>query len=44
MSARVIRVALTVDRSLPVYPDKQTFSESIGMSQNSHKPTFSNET
>src|SRR6266436_6180672 len=24
---------LTVGRSLPVYPDKQTFSESVGMSQ-----------
>src|SRR5258707_14376457 len=24
---------LTVDQSLPIYPDKQTFSESDGMSQ-----------
>ena len=26
----VIRAVLTVGRSLPVYPDKQTFSESVG--------------
>ena len=24
---------VTVDQSLPIYPDKQTFSESAGMSQ-----------
>src|SRR5260370_36739765 len=29
----VIRAILTVRRSLPVYPDKQTFSEPVGMSQ-----------
>ena len=28
------RVVPTVRRSLPVYPDKQTFSEPVGMSQN----------
>jgi hypothetical protein len=27
------RVTLTKRRSLPLYPDKQTFSESVGMSQ-----------
>ena len=27
---------LTVDQSLPIYPDKQTFSESDGMSQMCH--------
>ena len=31
---------LTVDQSLPIYPDKQTFSESDGMSQMYHFPTF----
>jgi hypothetical protein len=30
----VIRAVLTVDRSLPVYPDKQTSSDPVGMSQN----------
>src|ERR1700716_817190 len=30
---RVIRVVLTERRALPVYPDKQTSSESVGMSQ-----------
>jgi hypothetical protein len=30
---RVNRVVLTVGRSLPVFLDKQTFSESVGMSQ-----------
>jgi hypothetical protein len=30
---RVNRVTLTLRRSLPLYPDKQTFSESVGMSQ-----------
>jgi hypothetical protein len=29
----VIRVTLTLRRSLPVYPDKQTFLVSVGMSQ-----------
>jgi hypothetical protein len=29
----VISAILTVGRSLPVYPDKQTFPESVGMSQ-----------
>jgi hypothetical protein len=29
----VNRVILTMRRPLPVYPDKQTFSASIGMSQ-----------
>src|SRR5712672_504677 len=29
----VIRAILTVRRALPVYPDKQTFSEPVGMSQ-----------
>jgi len=29
----VNRVTLTLRRSLPLYPDKQTFSESVGMSQ-----------
>jgi hypothetical protein len=30
---------LTLDRSLPVYLDKQTFSVSIGMSQRCHERT-----
>jgi hypothetical protein len=30
---RVIRVVLTERRALPVYPDKQTSSESVGMPQ-----------
>jgi hypothetical protein len=34
------RVVLTLDRSLPVYPDKQTFSASVGMSQKSQKQAF----
>jgi hypothetical protein len=29
----VIRATLTARRSLPVFPDKQTFSTSVGMSQ-----------
>jgi len=29
----VLRVTLTVRRSLPVSPDKQTFSVSVSMSQ-----------
>src|SRR6266478_2913810 len=32
-TAWVIRASLTVRGSLPVYPDKQTFSEPVGMSQ-----------
>jgi hypothetical protein len=35
----VNRVVLTVCRLLPVYPDKQTFSGSFGMSQRCHKQT-----
>jgi hypothetical protein len=30
---RVKRVTLTAGRSLPVFPDKQTFSQAVGMSQ-----------
>ena len=30
---RVNRVSLTIGRSLPVYPDKRTFSAPVGMSQ-----------
>ena len=30
---RVIRVTLAVGQPLPVYPDKEIFSESVGMSQ-----------
>jgi len=33
MSLSGNRVDLTVRRSLPVYPDKQTFLVSVGMSQ-----------
>ncbi len=33
---RVNRVILTLRRRLPVYPDKQTFSEPAGMSQTCH--------
>jgi len=33
---RVNLVVLTVGRSLPVYPDKQTFSACVGMSQTCH--------
>ena len=36
---RVNRVVPTVRRSLPVYPDKQTFSVPVGMSQRCHKQT-----
>jgi predicted ester cyclase len=32
---------LTVGRPLPVYPDEQTFSEPVGMSQRCHFRTFS---
>jgi hypothetical protein len=35
----VNRVILTARASLPVYPDKQTFSDSVGMSQRSHQRT-----
>jgi hypothetical protein len=31
------RAALTVGRSLPIYPDKQAFSGYDGMSQRYHK-------
>jgi hypothetical protein len=33
----VNRVVLTVHRSLPVFPEKQTFSVSVGMSQKCHR-------
>ena len=33
----VNRVVLTVHRSLPVLPENQTFSMSVGMSQKCHK-------
>jgi hypothetical protein len=33
MSIRVIRVTLTVRRSLPVFPNKRTIHELVGMSQ-----------
>jgi hypothetical protein len=36
-TAWVIRVILTVRRSLPVYPDKQTISEPVGTSHLCHK-------
>jgi hypothetical protein len=35
---------LTVGQSLPIYPDKQTFSESDGMSQMCHKQSSHNAT
>jgi hypothetical protein len=35
----VNRVILTAGRSLPVFPDKQTFSVSVGMSQTGQKAT-----
>ena len=35
----VIRDVPTVRRSLPVYPDKQTFSVPVGMSQRCHEET-----
>jgi hypothetical protein len=35
----VIRVTLTVRRSLPAYPDKQTFSVSVGMSPRCQQET-----
>jgi hypothetical protein len=31
---------LTGGRSLPVYPDKRTFSEAVGMSQRCHEATL----
>src|SRR6266852_5217193 len=34
------RVVPTVRRSLPVYPDKQTFSEPVGMSQRCQTRTY----
>jgi len=37
---RVKLVVLTVGRPLPVYPDKQTFSESVGMSQRCQVQTW----
>jgi hypothetical protein len=30
---RVVRVVLTLGQPLPVYPDKQTYSDPVGMSQ-----------
>jgi hypothetical protein len=33
VQSAVKRVVLTTRRSLPIYPDKQTFSGSVGMSQ-----------
>jgi hypothetical protein len=36
----VKRVVLTLRQSLPVYPDKQTFSHAVGMSQNCHHLTW----
>jgi hypothetical protein len=38
------RVVLTLDRSLPVYPDKQTFSASVGMSRKCQKQAFTQRT
>jgi hypothetical protein len=40
MSALGPRVVPTVRRSLPVYPDKQTFSEPVGMSQRCQSRTL----
>ena len=37
---RVSRVVLTARGSFPVYPDEQTFSQSIGMSQRCQKEMF----
>ncbi len=34
---RLIHAGLTVRQSLPVYPNQQTFSESVGMSQRCQK-------
>jgi len=39
LPVRVKRVGLTVRRSLPVFPDKQTFSKSAGMSQRCQQAT-----
>jgi hypothetical protein len=40
ISTLPILVVLTVRRSLPVYPDKQTFSACVGMSQTCQKQTL----
>jgi len=37
---RVIRVVLTERQALPVYSDKQTSSESVGMSQRCQNRTY----
>jgi Transposase DDE domain len=39
-TASVIRVDLTVSRSLPVFPDKRTFSETVSMSQTCQQATL----
>jgi hypothetical protein len=39
-TAWVIRVILTTGRSLPVFPNKRTFSVSAGMSQTCHEETY----
>src|SRR5258706_15027975 len=39
----VIRVGLTLRCSLPVFPNKQTFSRSVGMSQRCQKRTHARE-
>ena len=41
MSTWVNRVTLTVRRLLPVFPDKRTFPESLGMSQRCQNRTHS---
>jgi hypothetical protein len=38
---RVIRAVLTVDRSLPVYPEQRTSSDRPGMSQTCHRQAHS---
>jgi hypothetical protein len=40
---RVKRVTLTVRRSLPVFPNKRTFSELVGMSQTCQQATYRHE-
>jgi hypothetical protein len=40
MSTLGFRVVLTARGSLPVYPDEQTFSQSIGMSQRCQEETI----
>ena len=40
MSEKVNRVILTERRPLPPYPDQQTFSESVGMSQGCQAATL----